>query len=273
VEATAQEDGRVYHLARVFASLRLAVEALDQYYDKVFRATDIPALGPALASNQPHPRFFPYPTRFQEYRTGLGSTAEYTDFEYLRPLHAAPTNTTFLAKDKSSGQNLVIKFVDRYGVDAHQLLADAGMAPRLLYCGLMDGRDDVRNAWSRAVGSIKGGGLYIGPTRMVVMEYIEGNSEVERASWPDDAREQVEEAVKKLHAAQLVFGDLRGPNIIFSKGKAFLIDFDWAGKVNEARYPRNLSRSLRWPAKAEELEMEPILMGHDRFMLDQLFPN
>jgi len=257
------------------------VETLDEYYDKVFRATDVPALGPALASNQPHPRFFPYPTRFQEYRTEPGpkskaaenATPEYTQFEYIRPLHAAPFNSTFLARDKSSGQKLVIKFVDRYGVDAHQLLADARMAPRLLYCGLLDGRDDVRNPGSRAMGSIKGGGLYIGPTRMVVMEYIEGNSEAKRASWPNDAREQVKEAVQRLHATQLVFGDLRGPNIIFSEGRAFLIDFDWAGKVGEARYPRNLSRSLRWPAKAEELEMGPILMDHDWFMLDQLFPN
>ena len=273
-EATTQEDGRVYHLARVFASLRLAVKALDEYYDQVFQAPAIPALGPALASNQPHPRFFPYPTRFHEYRTELGSTPQDIDFEYIEPLHAAPTNITFLAKAKSSGQKLVIKFVDRYGVEAHQLLADAGLAPQLLYCGLLNGEDDVRDSGSRAVGITKDGGLYVGPTRMVVMEYIKGTTAVERASWPNDARKQVEEAVQKLHAAQLVFGDLRGPNVIFSEeGKAFLIDFDWAGRVNEAWYPRNLSTGVEWPVKAEELEMEPILMVHDWFMLNQLFPN
>lgn len=98
---------------------------------------------------------------------------------------------------------------------------------------------------------------------MVVMDYIEGKTAAESASWPGDAREKVEEAVRKLHAAQLVFWDLRGPNIIFSEGKVFLVDFDWAGKVNEARYPRNLSRSVTWSKEAEELEMNPILMDHD----------
>ena len=265
----------MFHLTRVFASLRLAVDALDRYCHEVLQTLDIPALGSALASVSPHPRFFPYPTRFQEYHTEPGSKSgasdEYTEFEYIRPFHGAPTNTTFLAKVKSSDQNLVIKFVDRYGVDAHQLLADAGMAPRLLYCGLLDGRDDARDAGSHAKGRTRGGGLYVGPTRMVVMDYIEGEAAAESGSWPG-AREKVEQAVQKLHAAQLVFGDLRGPNIIFSEDKVYLIDFDWAGKVNEARYPRNLSGSVRWPGKAEELEMAPILMEHDLFMLEQLFP-
>ena len=267
----------MYNLARVFASLRIAVEELDQYYDHVLQTPNIPALGPALASVEPHPRFFPYPTRFQEYHTEPGPKSEvadeYTEFEYIRPFGGAPTNVTFLAKVKSSDQNLVvIKFVDRYGVEAHQLLADAGMAPRLLYCGLLDGENDVRNTGSHAKGRITGGGLYLGPMRMVVMDYIEGTTAAESASWPGSAREKVEEVVQKLHAAQLVFGDLRGPNIMFSEGKALLIDFDWAGKVNEARYPRNLSRSVRWPEEAGELEMKPILMDHDRFMLEQLFP-
>ena len=59
---------------------------------------------------------------------------------------------------------------------------------------------------------------------------------------------------------------------MFSGGEVLLIDFDWAGKVNEARYPRNLSRSVRWPGEVEELEMKPILMDHDLFMPDQPFP-
>jgi len=256
------------------------VTELDRFYDRVLQTSDIPPLGPALTAHQPHPRFFPYPTKFQEYSTGPGPRSkaaedvvpEYTEFEYIEPFSGAPTNSTFLVKVKSSGQNLVIKFVDRYGVDAHQLLADAGMAPRLLYCGLLDGRNDVRNAGSPAQGRTNGGGLYVGPTRMVAMEYIKGTTAAEPASWPSNAREQVEAAVKKLHAAQLVFGDLRGPNIMFSEDKAFLVDFDWAGKVNEARYPRNLSGSVTWPEEAEELEMKLILMDHDRFMLDQLFP-
>jgi len=242
------------------------VTTLDEYYDKVFHSQDIPALGP----NEPHPRFFPYPTKFQEYLAETdGARPEPTEFQYIEPLRGDPTNTAFLAKDKSSDRNLVVKFVDRYGVEAHRLLADEKMAPRLLYCGLLDGKDDVRIDGSPAEGSTKTGGLYVGPMRMIVMEYIERDA---MELWPDDAHKQVEEAVKKLHDAGFVFGDLRAPNIIFSGGKAFLVDFDWAGKEGEARYPRNLSRSVTWPKEAEELEMKPILMDHDWFMFGRLFP-
>jgi len=267
-EATTHEDARVYHLARVFASLRLAVAALDKYYDEVSQDPDIPA----LVFNEPHPRFFPHPTKYEEYRAEANLEPKCTEFEYINAFRADPSNVTFLAKVKSSDQKLVIKFVDRYGVEAHQLLADAGMAPRLLYCGLLDGKNDVRNTGSPVQGSTKPGGLYVGPIRMVVMEHTEGKTAEEESTWPNDAREKIETAIQKLHNSQLVFGDLRGPNVVFSGGSVFLIDFDWAGRVNEARYPRNLSRRVKWPRKAEELEMKPILMDHDLFMLDQLFP-
>ena len=267
-EATTHEDAHVYRLARVFGSLRLAVRTLDKYYDEVSQDPNVPA----LIFNEPHPRFFPYPKRFKEHCTEDDKESEWTEFEYIDASRADPINVTFIAKVKSSDRKLVIKFVERYGVDAHQLLADLGMAPRLLYCGLLDGEGDVRNAGSRAQGSTKVGGLYVGPIRMVVMECIEGKTMDEASSSPKDAREQTEKTIQKLHDAGLVFGDLRGPNVMFSRGKVILIDFDWAGREGEVRYPRNLSSRVRWPGETEELEMQPILIDHDRFMLDQLFP-
>ena len=200
-------------------------------------------------------------------------TPEYTEFEYIRPFGGPPTNVTFLIKVKPSGQNLVIKFADRYGVGAHQLLADTRMALRLLYCGLLDGRNDFRNAGSHAGGRTKGGGLYVGLTRTVVMEYTEGDTAAESAPWPNGAHEQVEVAARKLHAAQLVFGDCENRILYFQRAKRPLIDFDWAEKVGEARYPQNLSRSMRWPGDVDELEMEPILVNHDRSCLISSFPS
>ena len=79
-------------------------------------------------------------------------------------------------------------------------------------------------------------------------------------------------AIQKLHDAQLVFGDMRGPNLMLSADGVFLIDFDWAGRVDEVRYPLNLSRSVRWAKGAKGFEMKYILMDHDLFMLNQLFP-
>lgn len=114
----------------------------------------------------------------------------------------------------------MIKFVGQYGADAHQLLADAGMAPQLLYSGLLDGADDIRNAGSRGLGSTVDG-MYIGLVRMVIAEHLEGDTmdKASPAAWPKDALEQIEKAIKKLHDAGLVFGDLRGPNVLLSEGR------------------------------------------------------
>lgn len=51
--------------------------------------------------------------------------------------------------------------------------------------------------------------LYVGPMRMVVMEYIEGTTE--ESAWPEDAREKNERVAQKLHEAQLFFRDLGRP--------------------------------------------------------------
>jgi serine/threonine protein kinase len=242
---------------------------LEKYYDKVWEDTTVPL----YESPGFHPRLFPYPTKFKDFYTSVTPGPECTEFEYIDAFSADTANVTFLAKVKSPDQKLVIKFVDWYGAEAHELLARNGLAPRLLYCGLLDGTQDFRITDGHPQGSAKVCGLHVGPMRMVVMDFIEGKTVEKMSPVPSDAREKTLKAIKKLHDAQLVFGDLRAPNVMISEGKVFLIDFDWAGRVGQARYPRNLSRSVNWPAKAEDLEMMPILMDHDLTMLDSSFPS
>ena len=268
-EATPHEDGRLHHLARVFHALRLAIETLDKYYDQVSNDQSIPE----LILNEPHPRFFPYPTKFREYSPELkGKDRKWTNFKYVDLPRTGPTNITFIAEAENQSRMLVVKFVERYGVEAHVLLASEEMAPRLLYCGLLDGETDVRDGDDRAQGSIKTGGLYVGPIRMVVMDYIKGSTLNDKTHRPDDVLPEIKKAVKMLHDRQLVFGDLRPPNVmVASDNKVYLIDFDWSGKVNEARYPLHLSTTVKWPKESKKLELEPILIDHDLLMLERLF--
>ena len=246
--------------------LRLAITELDSYYEQVSKDQSIPP----LVVNKPHPRFFPHPTRFAEYSPRY-EEPQWIDFEYIDIPRMDPTNVSFIAKVKSSEQKLVIKFVGRYGVEAHDLLVSKGMAPRLLYCGLLDGQTDVRSVESRVQGSIGASGLYDGPIRMVAMEYIEGTTIDKAPHPPEDTRAQIEQALKVLHDRQLVFGDLRAPNVMISGNKVYLIDFDWAGKLNEVCYPLHLSTSVAWPGDPRKLELEPILVDHDLLMLERLF--
>lgn len=262
--STTHEDPRTYHIAKVFTSLKRALRTLDTYYGDIRKSLAVPTTPTTPVDQSLIPRrcFFPYHTKFKEYQLEADAETEFTEFEYVDVPSADPPNVTFFAK--SSDRELVVKFVDRYSVEAHDLLAEEEMAPRLLYYGSLDGEMDVRK---RARGRLECG-LYLGPLRMVVMVRLRCE---EREAWPEDAREQVKKALDKLHENQLVFGDLRAPNVLLSGGKAFLIDFDWSGKVGEARYPRGLSRTIKWPDNVEVLERQLITTEHDLWMLDKLF--
>ncbi|KAG8213574.1 hypothetical protein J3R82DRAFT_10230 [Butyriboletus roseoflavus] len=66
-------------------------------------------------------------------------------------------------------------------------------------------------------------------------------------------QDDLSRAFEELHAAGYVFGDLRESNVIVTSGlegtsTAQLIDFDWAGKEGEVKYPISIPSSANWPA-------------------------
>ena len=271
-EATPHEEGRLYRIAKVFYALRLAVADLDEYYDQIRKDRQIPK----LEDGKPHPRLFPYPTEFVEYNRNPSEAAQSnpTKFKYTDLPSTAATNVTFIAEVESPNRKVVVKFVERYGVEAHELLAGKGMAPRLLYCGHPDGKNDVRSSEGLAQSRIKAGGLYVGPIQMVIMEHIDGVTldPLNPRKDNNDTRAEIEEAIHTLHQGNFVFGDLRPPNVMISKdNKTYLIDFDWSGREGEARYPLHLSKNVNWPEDPQELELNLIRKDHDFIMLDRLF--
>ncbi|KAF9642685.1 hypothetical protein BDM02DRAFT_3105347 [Thelephora ganbajun] len=251
------EDNHLYRIAQVFDSLREALRELDEFHD------DLDKQDLKLVDGKPHPRFYPYCTTFTDYTSKATK-----EFEYLRPLTLS-NKSPFLVRFKSSGKMAVVKFVARYGAEAHQILAEAGMAPRLLFCGSIDGRDDVRNTSGESTKDVFG--LRLGPPRMVVMEYIDGtHGEVlEAGDRPKDTHAQIKAMVDKLHGSDYVFGDLRPPNIVFSGGKPYLVDFDWAGKYGETFYPTELGEGITEHCEGKDLEI--IEKDHDLALLDHYF--
>ncbi|PCH44878.1 hypothetical protein WOLCODRAFT_139303 [Wolfiporia cocos MD-104 SS10] len=147
--------------------------------------------------------------------------------------------------DGRGGENeVVVKFTERYNADAHRLLANSGLAPKLYSC-------------SRVMG-----GLY-----MVVMER-------RKDGIPYEVYEDVESAIRKLHEADLVFGDLRMPNILCvrdgSKTSGVLLDYDWAGTDEKDRYPSTLNHQLvdEWARGMERYGV--MRQEHDKEMLEML---
>ena len=127
----------------------------------------------------------------------------------------------YLARLGSSSTVVLVKFTPRYNGFAHRLLAahESPLAPTPHHC-------------LRVIG-----GLY-----MVVMEYISDASPLHaflppstppRPLNPQVVEKDLTKALQLPHKNNLVFGDLRQVNVLYShkEDRVFLVDFDLVGKV------------------------------------------
>jgi len=149
------------------------------------------------------------------------------------------------------------KFTARYYETAHHILADAQLAPRLHFC-------------ERVVGN-----LY-----MIVMDRVDGKSiwqlQEDRIPVPGVVSKKVEDALNLLHASNIVFGDLRDPNVVYvasksegeGEGCVMLVDFDWPAKDGEGRYPAMLNPNNAW---SDEVAPHGVMRKcHDLWQLARL---
>jgi RIO-like serine/threonine protein kinase len=157
----------------------------------------------------------------------------------------------YIATLSNTDQEVIVKFTACYNVEAHRLLAEVGFAPTLRFC-------------ERVIGD-----LY-----MVVMDRVDGKSiwqlREDKIPVPEIVARSVTDAIELLHENDIVFGDLRDPNILYdaSKARVVLVDFDWSGKHGESRYPATLNPSNAW---AEDVSPYSIMhKAHDLWQLERL---
>ncbi|KAG2052546.1 hypothetical protein BDR06DRAFT_515094 [Suillus hirtellus] len=239
---SALDDDQFLRIGRVLYALRKSVAQLRDWYDNVLECGE-----PPYDASRPtvHSRFYPTPNTYLRDEIPV-------QFKYEWPLERDASCATYLAKTQEDNPiDVVVKFATRYGEDVHKVMAEAGFAPKLLYYGKID----------VVQGMPSYGGL-----RMVVMEYVDGTTACSSLRLPRSFHQELEDAIKYCHGKGFVFGDLRKPNIMITKdGKVQLIDFDWAGRKGEVKYPVSTSPAINWPKGAQGLG--PILEEHDRDML------
>lgn len=167
-----------------------------------------------------------------------------------RPEALYVANCTLPGEKEELGKQVVVKFTRRYGVEAHKVLSDARLAPKLY--GAYPVQDNHF---------------------MVVMDKVEGKT-VHDLDESEIRKEKkfcasLRKAVRLLHESNLVHGDLRGPNIMVSKGEAQVIDFDWAGPSGQAKYPVCMSNmpGLWDPDVAPGGVM---FKKHDTYLIDRI---
>jgi hypothetical protein len=112
--------------------------------------------------------------------------AKNVNFEYLGFLEDDPSCTAIHAQTCTEpARDIVVKFVDRYGERAHCILAEAGLAPKLWYCGPLQ---------------LDKGQPSYGPLRMVVMEYIDGSTlTAEKSELDAEATKRVREKIHYIN--------------------------------------------------------------------------
>lgn len=111
--------------------------------------------------------------------------------------------------------------------------------------------------------------------KMIIMDQVIGKpmSTFKSKSLPSSVFEDVTKATKLLHDKNLVFGDLRAPNIMILNGRkrAMLVDFDWAAKSEEGFYPAFINESLvNIELSGEVRPLGPMHKEHDLWALNKI---
>ena len=239
----------IIRLARIFKCLSSCRAALETHYRAVQdNRTTIAAIypNPTSASGDALPRLIYHGVVL---RTGERFSTSLPD---LGTRTTALYRATLGDADADGATEVVIKFSSRYGEAAHRLLSDANLAPKLHWCGPI-----------------------VGGLTMVVMEHLEDGESIWRLRQgrkpipiPESVLKDVEGALRLLHENGLVFGDFRDANVVVSKWRGFLVDFDWAGRDGEDRYPAALNRSNKWHP---EVRAHGVMRkAHDDWQLEQL---
>lgn len=235
-------DENILRFARVASAVDTAKAGLSKYYAE-------------LSKPQPVARypFFPNPTSIKDDIPTLRYTGKFDKLgglvqDLLDPkLRSSAIFSAVLDVEDSSQvveeRKVVVKFAPTYCSEAHEILADAHLAPKLHVCTKLKG------------------GLW-----MVVMDQVEGKRVAEMLlteERPIEIYNQAKEAVELLHQKDLVFGDLRPTNMLYrdESKQLQLVDFDMAGKHEIARYPATLNRSDLWPRSM--MRGGPLSKQHD----------
>jgi serine/threonine protein kinase len=219
--------------ARCFGAARKAINRLKHYYE-------VECLDPA---NHRNPAF-PYQSNYVDV-----DDKNVKQFTYVR----AVEGTKIIFECASNGSPLCVKYVRRYSKEAHCKSAEQEFAPRLR------GFQDI------------GGGWY-----MVVMDWVGDEYQLlDESHMKERFFSQVRDKVALLHQTGYVHGDIRPSNIMVRKDGEpgiILLDFDWAGKIEEVRYPMNVNfADILRPTGARDGEF--ILADHDMEMVDLLSRN
>ncbi|KAF8836162.1 hypothetical protein BDN67DRAFT_998492 [Paxillus ammoniavirescens] len=196
-------------------------------YYETMQPADV--ITPTTSPGLPH--LFPHPVSFTSLADECQIKFQYQNQRFKQRL-------LFFGTCEDDGARICIEFVRRYSHEA--LCASLECLPALL------GFERIPGGWF-----------------MVVMDAVsKGYVQLASSSLSASALTSIRKKLKDLHNGGFVHGDIRDTNIMF-----MIIDFDWAGKINEVRYPPYVNREDIWRPDGA-IDGELILTEHDDATLD-----
>lgn len=250
-----QNDPSSLQLARFFRALKNGINSLHAFYEKAL-------ILPPLSVDK-----FPYPREYSllshkvcfSYQSSINHRVFVCQVSSVTEQRntACPESVSGSGHQSSDVQEsqqlpdinetIIVKFVRYYGSKAHQTLAKANCAPQL-YAVVKLSPDWLMVVMSRVVGQAPSDG------------------KVDKTTF-----EQLSAALKLLHNANLVHGDLRSNNVMVSDKGVFVVDFDWSGEHEIQRYPYFMNDTIRWPDKVGD--NATMKFEHDLEMLNRMAPD
>jgi serine/threonine protein kinase len=252
------------NLARALGACRIAVAKLECYYAEGLPDVSPPRRRKDTVAELLVPQYTTYNMLDREGKEVPGPVMTLTYKRSYTELSGSgkgvQSKLVFEAFD-NDGNHLCVKFVKRYGKKAHIQFAQNQLAPDL------KGFREIGGGW-----------------KMVVMEYLSEpykqgeelryyeqiSSDIQQA-----ARNMLKQRLQVVHHLGYVHGDIRNPNLMLALNGSGslvdlkLVDFDWAGKEGEVRYPHNMNLDLIRARGAKS--SANITAKHDIFMVDTLF--
>jgi hypothetical protein len=200
-------------IARHLGALKKTIQSLEDYYKN-----ELPRINDR-GNDSPPQAHFPYIVSFMP-------TEGYAPQSFTYKSQPDESKLLFIGElgtnKQGKSKRICIKFTQQYCEEVHVFCASKGFAPAL-----------------HGVNRLAGGWY------MVVMDAIDKDYEqFTRKHYP--AIDEIRASLITLHQAGYVHGDVRDTNVMVQKNGSDviqLVDFDWAGKIGEVKYPVNVNRT------------------------------
>ncbi|CAJ0625788.1 13376_t:CDS:2 [Entrophospora sp. SA101] len=243
------DDDKFCQIIRLFVALTNAFDHLHQFYSNSDTTLSEISLNEIPNDYFLQDKFFPYIREF------IIEDKKF-HFTYDGPLTKNYAKPIWKAR-LDDNTEIVVKFAKRYNSEAHKICYHKDLAPGLIFVS-----ENIYN------------GFY-----MIIMKYIDG---IQLDNLITDTHctqetliniyKDIKIAIDELHCNNIVFADLRPPNILIrvldGKHKVTLVVFDWCGRDRVDRYPASINWEQPWHNDVKPNGL--LKKEYDYHMLDQL---